>query len=241
MRVDGLRHIYPNINYMTIKDLESEFAQMHRSRQYRPEEIKEIENMYRQFFMDKERTKNNRSFTGWNFKRNPLFSVDLTPMLFPVSDEDLNESHFRYYRAGSWFGIGKWLIAEDCYYKALEIGLYTNNMTFVFSCLASICLNYLAGYEFNEPMKIIDALSEIESYEKEVNFAERFFTIELMTLAHLEKWDDINFLKQKYKQFKPYSNYFNLTIEVYKYLASYESAYAKIIEHWNSLWKKINK
>lgn len=202
MRVDGLRNVYPEINYLTFEDIEPILAQIRREHRSTPEEIKENENNWRQIFMDKERTKNKRSFSGWNFKRNPLFTVNLTPMSFPISQEDLDESHFRYYRAGSWFGIGKWLIAEDCYYKALEIGLYTNNMTFVFSCLASICLNYLAGYEFNEPLKIIDALSEIESREKEVNFAERYFTIELMALAHLEKWHEINLIKQEHKQYK---------------------------------------
>ena len=240
MQVDGLRFLYPKINYLTIKDIEPTLAQMVRENSSDPT-TQDTVRCWQEYFMDKERTKNKKSFAGWNFKRNPLLTVDLTPMSFPVSDEDLDETHFRFIRARNWYGIGKWLIAEDCFYKALEIGLYTNNMTFVFVCLASMCLNYLAGNEINETRKIINALSEIESYEKDMSFGEKYFTIELMALANLEKWQDINVLKKQNKQFKPYATYFNSIIEVFEFLAFHEIIYRKYIDHWNSLWEKINK
>ena len=239
MTNNPLRSLYPNVNYMTIEDFEPMFVEWHQIHRDELETVRELEKFYRQVCSDIERSKNRREFKGWFFKRNPLLTLDLTPMLFPISDEEWDKSHSLYIRATYWFQIGKYFIAEDCFYKALQIGISTNNLSFVLSCLVSLCLTYLARSEFNEPLKIISAVSEIECLEKKENFDDKFFTIELIALAYKDKWDEVNKLKMKNKKIKP-NKYINETIvDVWRFLSPYEPMSSQL-NYWKSIWERVN-
>ena len=214
---NGLRNLYPQISYITKEDIDLFIENLRQQYRYLPataEDLEESENLgnirtlkdveelagyWRSLYADIERSENKKGFQGWYFYKNPLLTLELTPMSYPISDKELDESHSLLSRGHDWLQIGKWIIAEDCFYRALQIGISTNNLIFVFSCLVWLCINYLAASEFIEPLKIIYALSEIGSLEKIGDFDDKFNSIHLMTLAHLDKWDEVWSLKKNNK------------------------------------------
>ena len=230
MNVEALRAIFPGFLNMPLYDFENLIEGLeYDNRKYYKEIIKDIK-----------RNSGREYYNGWPYEKNPLKTLDLTPMSFPITDYDLNLTHSIHTRASSWFGIGRWFIAEDCFYKSLSLGIKTNNTTFVFVCLKQICINYLAGYGFSQALKILGAVSEINCYEKQVNFSEDYLTLELMALAHLEEWDRITSKLSFIEHPKSLAVNINDTIvEVYRYLNQYYDFLPKL-ERWSKLWKKTN-
>ena len=256
---NSLRYLYPQINnYMTKKDIERFIEKLHQEYHDLPttaedfedptdlrdirtlKELEKVEDFWRQILLDIERSENKKGFQGWHFYKNPLLTLELTPISYPISDEELDESHSLITRGHDWFQIGKWIYAEDRLYRALQIGISTNNLIFVFSCLVWLCINYFAASEFIEPLKIIYALSEIGSLEKIGDFDRKFNTIHLMTLAHLDKWDEVWSLKKNNKIISLHPMINEKLIDVWEFLDPYEETKGKVA-YWNLLWRKVNR
>jgi len=191
---------------------------------------------------------------GWNCNDTPEslrfwikdmgFDFDFSDPI-SLTQPDTENPHLRYalldlFMGQNWFAIGEYFIAAHDFQFSIHEAVKANDKLLILVALENLALNYLALPYCEGCDLVINLVPKNKNYP--LDFYKKYITLELMSKALSDEWDEVHRIKNEQKYSEPlYSQTNRLLSDVYYFTNQYHKYVSIISDRWNTCWEKTNQ